>query len=138
MSYVFWKIEDSFLIFLCFWFKYLLNGALTLIYFFSIFQVFREEIAKLTQERADLETLFSNITDIYEFTVTLFGSLEDVMEITEESQIPMVGFCFEELAEAAEFDVYIKSVSSVISINFLQKTFHFSKLNHFKTFLIQN
>lgn len=49
--------------------------------------------------------------DIYEVTVTLLGSLEDIMEITEEKQTPTVGSCFEELAEAAEFDVYIKYVS---------------------------
>lgn len=46
--------------------------------------------------------------DIYEVTVTLLGSLEDIMEITEEKQTPTVGSCFEELAEAAEFEVYIK------------------------------
>lgn len=44
--------------------------------------------------------------DIYEMTVTLLGSLEDIMEITEEKQTPTVGSCFEELAEAAEFEVY--------------------------------
>lgn len=71
-------------------------------------QVFREEIAKLAQDRSEIETLFSNIMDIYEVTVTLLGSLEDIMEITEEKQTPTVGSCFEELAEAAEFDVYIK------------------------------
>lgn len=49
--------------------------------------------------------------DIYELTVTVLGSLEDIMEITEEKQTPTVGFCFEELAETAEFDVYIKYVS---------------------------
>lgn len=48
--------------------------------------------------------------DIYELTVTVLGSLEDIMEITEEKQTPTVGFCFEELAETAEFDVYIKYV----------------------------
>jgi len=42
--------------------------------------------------------------------MTLLGSLEDIMEITEEKQTPTVGSCFEELAEAAEFDVYIKYV----------------------------
>ncbi|XP_024936708.1 protein son of sevenless isoform X2 [Cephus cinctus] len=73
-----------------------------------IIKVFREEIAKLAQDRGELETLFSNIMDIYEVTVTLLGSLEDIMEITEEKQTPTVGSCFEELAEAAEFDVYIK------------------------------
>lgn len=65
----------------------------------------------MTQDKSELETLFSNITDIYEITVTLLGSLEDIMEIAEEKQTPTVGSCFEELAEAAEFDVYIKYMS---------------------------
>ncbi|XP_063972352.1 protein son of sevenless isoform X1 [Diachasmimorpha longicaudata] len=73
-----------------------------------IIKVFREEIAKLAQDKVELEGLFSNIMDIYEVTVTLLGSLEDMVEITEEKQIPTVGSCFEELAEAAEFDVYMK------------------------------
>lgn len=42
--------------------------------------------------------------------MTLLGSLEDIMEITEEKQTPTVGSCFEELAEAAEFDVYMKYI----------------------------
>lgn len=80
-----------------------------------IIKVFREEIAKLAQDKSELETLFSNITDIYEVTMTLFGSLEDIMEITEEKQTPTVGSCFEELAEAAEFDVYIKYAKDINS-----------------------
>jgi son of sevenless-like protein len=48
--------------------------------------------------------------DIYETTVNLLGSLEDIMEITEEKQTPTVGSCFEELAEAEEFDAYTKYV----------------------------
>lgn len=57
--------------------------------------------------------------------MTLLGSLEDIMEIAEEKQTPTVGSCFEELAEAAEFDVYIKYVSHMLCaihtmcINFL-------------------
>ncbi|XP_028047175.1 protein son of sevenless isoform X2 [Monomorium pharaonis] len=78
-----------------------------------IIKVFREEIAKLAQDNSELETLFSNITDIYEVTITLLGSLEDIMEITEEKQTPTVGSCFEELAEAAEFDVYIKYAKDI-------------------------
>lgn len=74
--------------------------------------MFREEIAKLTQDRTELETLFSNIMDIYEVTVTVLGSLEDIMEITEEKQTPTFGSCFEDLAEAAELDVYIKYVNN--------------------------
>ncbi|XP_018397980.1 PREDICTED: protein son of sevenless [Cyphomyrmex costatus] len=80
-----------------------------------IIKVFREEIAKLSQDKSELETLFSNITDIYEVTMTLLGSLEDIMEITEEKQTPTVGSCFEELAEAAEFDVYIKYAKDINS-----------------------
>ncbi|XP_020291332.1 protein son of sevenless isoform X2 [Pseudomyrmex gracilis] len=80
-----------------------------------IIKVFREEIAKLTQDKTELETLFSNIMDIYELTVTVLGSLEDIMEITEEKQTPTVGFCFEELAETAEFDVYIKYARDINS-----------------------
>ncbi|XP_067213799.1 protein son of sevenless isoform X2 [Linepithema humile] len=73
-----------------------------------IIKVFREEIAKLTQDKSELDTIFSNIIEIYELTATLLSSLEDIMEITEEKQTPTIGSCFEELAEAAEFDVYRK------------------------------
>lgn len=73
---------------------------------YIFFQVFREEIVRFTRDRSEVEILFSNIMDIYEMTVTLLGSLEDIMEITEEKQTPTVGSCFEELAEAAEFEVY--------------------------------
>lgn len=66
---------------------------------------------KLTQDSNEIETLFSNILDIYEVTVTLLGNLEDVIEITEEKQTPTVGSCFEELAEAKEFEEYIKWVA---------------------------
>ncbi|OXU26718.1 hypothetical protein TSAR_013174 [Trichomalopsis sarcophagae] len=80
-----------------------------------IIKVFREEIMKLTQDRTELEMLFSNIIDIYETTVNLLGSLEDIMEITEEKQTPTVGSCFEELAEAEEFDAYIKYAKEINS-----------------------
>ncbi|ERL90963.1 hypothetical protein D910_08305 [Dendroctonus ponderosae] len=72
-----------------------------------IIKVFREEIKKLTKDPKDIEHIFSNIMDIYELTYTLTGSLEDVMEMAQE-QMPYIGTCFEELAEAKEFDVYCK------------------------------
>lgn len=71
--------------------------------------------------------IFSCIMDIYELTVTLLGSLEDVIEMTEEQQLPYIGSCFEELAEAAEFNVYgiyardITAQSSRDALNRLMK-----------------
>lgn len=43
--------------------------------------------------------MFNNIMDIYDLTVTLLGSLEDMLEISAEKQVPALGTCFEELAE---------------------------------------
>ncbi|XP_066255884.1 protein son of sevenless isoform X1 [Euwallacea similis] len=80
-----------------------------------IIKVFREEIKKLTNDPKDIELIFSNIMDIYELTYTLTGSLEDVMEMAQE-QMPYIGTCFEELAEAKEFDVYCKYGRDVTSI----------------------
>ncbi|XP_055372277.1 protein son of sevenless [Condylostylus longicornis] len=80
-----------------------------------IIRVFREELLKIVNDPKDLEPIFSNIFDIYEVTITLLGSLEDVIEMAEEQNKPCVGSCFEELAEAAEFDVYIKYARDVTS-----------------------
>ncbi|XP_047480152.1 son of sevenless homolog 2-like [Penaeus chinensis] len=62
----------------------------------------------------ELEIIFSNITEIYDFSVNLLGSLEDTLEVTEENESPFIGSCFEELAEGAEFDVYGKYASDVL------------------------
>ncbi|CAH0548825.1 unnamed protein product [Brassicogethes aeneus] len=77
-----------------------------------LIKVFREEIIKLGSDAREIELIFSNIMDIYELTYTLSGSLEDVIEIAQD-QTPYIGSCFEELAEAAEFDVYIKYARDV-------------------------
>ncbi|XP_018566397.1 protein son of sevenless [Anoplophora glabripennis] len=77
-----------------------------------LIKVFREEINKLKPGPQDTERIFSNIMDIYELTYTLSGSLEDVIEMAQD-QMPYIGSCFEELAEAAEFDVYIKYARDV-------------------------
>ena len=80
-----------------------------------IIRVFREELIKIVNDPKELEPIFSHILDIYEVTVTLLGSLEDVIEMSQEQSIPCVGSCFEELAEAEEFDVYTKYAQEVTS-----------------------
>jgi son of sevenless len=79
-----------------------------------IIRVFREELLKIVNDPKELDVIFSNIIDIYEVNITLLGSLEDVLEMSQE-QTPCIGCCFEELAEAAEFDVYAKYAREVTS-----------------------
>lgn len=59
-----------------------------------IIRVFREELGKIVKDPRDLDPIFSNIIDIYELTVTLLGSLEDVIEMSQD-QPPFIGNCFE-------------------------------------------
>ena len=48
----------------------------------------------------DVEVTFSNILDIHELTVKLLGLIEDAVEMTADgSPHPLVGSCFEDLAE---------------------------------------
>lgn len=47
-----------------------------------------------------MDSIFSRIVDIHEVTVKLLGLLEDTVEMTDEgSPHPLVGSCFEDLAE---------------------------------------
>ena len=71
------------------------------------FYFFRDRLAKHEIATTnELEAIFSNINDLIELTLTLIGSLEDNLEMAEEGKAPAVGTCFEELAEAEDFDVY--------------------------------
>ncbi len=81
-----------------------------------ITKVFRDIMQKYHIGSAkEIDCIFSNITDVTELTVTLISSLEDTLEMTEEGNVPAVGACFEELAEAAEFDVYEKYARDILS-----------------------
>uniref|UniRef100_A0A1Q3G1Z5 Putative guanine nucleotide exchange factor for ras-like small gtpase n=1 Tax=Culex tarsalis TaxID=7177 RepID=A0A1Q3G1Z5_CULTA len=80
-----------------------------------LIRVFREELAKIVSDPKELDAIFSSILDIYEVSVTLLGSLEDVIE-SQDKTPQCVGSCFEELAEAAEFDVYAKYAKDITSI----------------------
>lgn len=61
-----------------------------------IIRVFREELVKIVDDQRELDPIFSNIFDIYELTVTLLGSLEDVIEMSQDQKTtPLIGSCFE-------------------------------------------
>lgn len=48
----------------------------------------------------DVELAFSNILEVHELTVKLLGLIEDAVEMTADgSPHPLVGSCFEDLAE---------------------------------------
>ena len=47
----------------------------------------------------DINRIFSNITDIYEFSVTFLGLLDAAIEVADEGKQPAIGECFEEMAE---------------------------------------
>ena len=63
------------------------------------------------------DAIFSNINDITELTTTLIGSLEDTLEMSEDGQVTAIGSCFEELAEAEEFEVYEKYARDVLNVD---------------------
>ncbi|CAL8111020.1 unnamed protein product [Orchesella dallaii] len=72
-----------------------------------LLKVFREQLAdKLEQENEDLELVFQSLEDITELTVSLISQVEDVTEMTDINQTPLVGVCFLETAENWEFEVY--------------------------------
>lgn len=87
-----------------------------------IIKVFREEICRLIPpgHNKELDSMFNNILDIYDLTVTLLGSLEDMLEISAEKQVPALGTCFEELAEADEFDVYGRYAKELTTSGWLE------------------
>ena len=83
-----------------------------------ITKVFREQIQQLElASTTELDAIFSNINDITELTTTLIGSLEDTLEMSEDGQVTAIGSCFEELAEAEEFEVYEKYARDVLNVD---------------------
>ncbi|XP_042193902.1 son of sevenless homolog 2 isoform X2 [Callorhinchus milii] len=93
-----------------------------------IIKVFREAFIsnnKLFTAR-DIEVIFSNILDIHELTVKLLGLMEDTVEMTDESSPhPLVGSCFEDLAEEQVFDPYEICAQDILSSQFHE---HFNNL----------
>ncbi|XP_072843026.2 son of sevenless homolog 2 isoform X2 [Pogona vitticeps] len=93
-----------------------------------IIKVFRE--AFLSNRKLftpnDIDMIFSNITDIHELTVKLLGLIEDTVEMTDESSPhPLVGSCFEDLAEEQAFDPYETLSQDILSPQYHE---HFNNL----------
>ncbi|XP_016312444.1 son of sevenless homolog 1-like, partial [Sinocyclocheilus anshuiensis] len=67
----------------------------------------------------DVENIFSRIVDIHEVTVKLLGLIEDTVEMTDEgSPHPLVGSCFEDLAEELAFDPYETYAQDILRSGF--------------------
>uniref|UniRef100_A0A8B9LLC7 Son of sevenless homolog 2 (Drosophila) n=1 Tax=Astyanax mexicanus TaxID=7994 RepID=A0A8B9LLC7_ASTMX len=67
-----------------------------------------------------LSTSVSNILEVHELTVKLLGLIEDAVEMTADgSPHPLVGSCFEDLAEEQAFDPY-----ETLSQDILRREFH--------------
>lgn len=80
-----------------------------------VIKVFREPLDKLFPGSKDLDVIFGNVSEVYDFSVSLLGSFEDVVEMTDEHQSPAIGSCFYEMAEYDEFDVYEDYARTVLS-----------------------
>ncbi|XP_029115065.1 son of sevenless homolog 1 isoform X2 [Scleropages formosus] len=86
-----------------------------------IIKVFREPFVSNTKlfSHHDVENIFSRIVDIQELTVKLLGLIEDTVEMTDEgSPHPLVGSCFEDLAEELAFDPYESYAQDVLRTGF--------------------
>ncbi|XP_072265241.1 son of sevenless homolog 1 isoform X2 [Pyxicephalus adspersus] len=86
-----------------------------------IIKVFREPFASSTKlfSAHDVENIFSRIIDIHELSVKLLGLIEDTVEMTDEgSPHPLVGSCFEDLAEELAFDPYESYAQDILRPGF--------------------
>ncbi|KAM9017237.1 son of sevenless homolog 1 isoform X4 [Pezoporus occidentalis] len=67
----------------------------------------------------DVENIFSRISDIHELSVKLLGHIEDTVEMTDEgSPHPLVGSCFEDMAEELAFDPYESYAQDILRPGF--------------------
>ncbi|XP_050522648.1 protein son of sevenless-like [Daktulosphaira vitifoliae] len=80
-----------------------------------ILKIFKEEIDRIIPSGSSLEldSMFNNITDICKATGLFLSSIEDILEIAEDKSAT-VGCCIEELAEAAEFDVFARYANDIV------------------------
>ncbi|XP_072565562.1 son of sevenless homolog 1-like isoform X1 [Paramormyrops kingsleyae] len=86
-----------------------------------IIKVFQEPFASNAKlfSHNDVENIFSRIMDIQELMLKLLGLIEDTVEMTDEdSPHPLVGSCFEDLAEELAFDPYESYAQDILRPGF--------------------
>ncbi|XP_068455639.1 son of sevenless homolog 1-like isoform X2 [Clinocottus analis] len=86
-----------------------------------LIKVFREPFSSSAAlfSQHDVDSIFSRIVDVHEVTVKLLGLIEDSVEMTDEdSPHPLVGSCFEDLAEELAFDPYETFAQDVLRSGF--------------------
>ncbi|XP_065816734.1 son of sevenless homolog 1 isoform X1 [Labrus bergylta] len=86
-----------------------------------LIKVFREPFTSspMLYSQHDVDSIFSRIVDIHEVTVKLLGLIEDTVEMTDEgSPHPLVGSCFEDLAEELAFDPYETYTQEILRSGF--------------------
>uniref|UniRef100_A0A672JWG5 Son of sevenless homolog 2-like n=1 Tax=Sinocyclocheilus grahami TaxID=75366 RepID=A0A672JWG5_SINGR len=93
-----------------------------------IIKVFRQAFTSNSKlfSTQDVDLAFSNILEVHELTVKLLGLIEDAVEMTADgSPHPLVGSCFEDLAEEQAFDPYETLSQDILSKEYCQ---HFNTL----------
>ncbi|AWP05100.1 putative son of sevenless -like 1 [Scophthalmus maximus] len=86
-----------------------------------LIKVFREPFTSspMLFSQHDVDSIFSRIVDIHEVTVKLLGLIEDTVEMTDDgSPHPLVGSCFEDLAEELAFDPYETYTQDILRSGF--------------------
>lgn len=83
-----------------------------------IIKVFHDPLVNVISPR-DLDSLFGNIQEVYEFSYNFHGALEDAVEVADDEKDPAIAGCFEEFAEAQEFDVFEKYAQFVSISDFI-------------------
>ncbi|XP_022178820.1 protein son of sevenless-like [Myzus persicae] len=80
-----------------------------------ILKIFKEEIYRIIPAGTsqELDNMFNNIADICNTTKLFLNSIEDILEIAD-NKFATVGCCIEELAEAAEFDVFERYANDIV------------------------
>ncbi|XP_077427478.1 son of sevenless homolog 1 isoform X1 [Vanacampus margaritifer] len=88
-----------------------------------LIKVFREPFSAnaMLFSPHDVESIFSRVVDVHEATAKMLGLLEDAVEMTDDgSPHPLVGSCFEDLAEELAFDPYETYAQDVLRSGFQQ------------------